>query len=129
MCSRLTIRLVDIWQSIRLCRMPDKLMCLSKLKPQLWPICGFNLPKYINLCGILCLLSPNPTSFSPYIITTLLRVLESVIPCIGHIIIAQLPSMSFSKNEYPVKRVYYCFKEGLRCISNVWPCSTYIKNE
>ena len=20
-------------------------------------------------------------------------------------------------------------KEGLRCISNVWPCSTYIKNE
>ena len=21
------------------------------------------------------------------------------------------------------------YKEGLRCISNVWPCSTYIKNE
>ena len=26
-------------------------------------------------------------------------------------------------------RLIWLSKEGLRCISNVWPCSTYIKNE
>ena len=28
-----------------------------------------------------------------------------------------------------VQQTHQWFKEGLRCISNVWPCSTYIKNE
>ena len=57
--------LVAIWQSIRLYRMPNNLICLSKLKPHIWPICSFNLPKCINLCNILChYLQPNPTSFT-----------------------------------------------------------------
>ena len=47
------------------------------------------------------------------------------IPCPKHSIFSDVIICFQASRRCPI----YRYKEGLRCISNVWPCSTYIKNE